>query len=433
MTEFVMRAGALSRPALATVGVSTAAVGLVALGVSNPLAAIVAAYVLLFWFLAWNWPHVALMLIFASTPFQNDLSGDAGFARFSAAEANLMLALPVFVAHMLLRRRLPAMGPITIPILMYVAVCGYSSAITWRPDSAPLSLLQMILFLFVSVMMFSAFTPRADSLRLCLHGMLVTSVALSGVVIASGTGYVLGLHKNGTGPSLAIGLIIAVELWFASRGRGRRWLYVLTAAAIAPGLIITLSRGAWLAAAVGLGVLTALRRQYGLLLKLAIVLVPLIAFGWSTLPKDSREYATDIRQDRYNIQARYDNLAIAHRFFERSPVYGCGVGIRKEYDATNIFWFTLAETGALGLAAFALVNLVFAGMALSASRRISREDPYFSMLAVGAALVISTLARGMVDHYWQRGPAFAAWAAAGMAVAVYTRSRECRAAPEQEY
>lgn len=37
-------------------------------------------------------------------------------------------------------------------------------------------------------------------------------------------------------------------------------------------------------------------------------------------------------------------------------------------------------------------------------------------IAVCAALL-------MIDHYWQRGPAFAAWAAAGMAVAVYARFR----------
>jgi O-antigen ligase len=286
--------------------------------------------------------------------------------------------------------------------------------------------------MFVAVMLFSAFPVRAESLRVCLNGMIVSAIGLSAVVTANGTGYVLGLHKNGTGPSLAIGLIIAIELWFASRGRSQRWLYVLAAAAIAPGLIITLSRGAWLAAAVGIGVLTAMRRQYGLLVKLAIVLVPLIAFGWSTLPKDSREYATDIRQDRYNIRARYDNLEVAHRFFQQSPLYGSGVGIRKEYDATNIVWFTLAETGALGLVTFALVNLVFVFMVWSAARRISRDDPLFPVLAVGAALVIGTLARGMVDHYWQRGPAFAAWAAAGMAVAVYARSRAPRATPVRE-
>jgi hypothetical protein len=412
--------------------VVTAAVGLTALGVHNAVAALAVGYVAAFWFVAWTWPHVALALIFAATPFQNDLSGDAGFARFSVAELNLVLVLPLFAAHMLLRRRLPALGPVAIPVALYLGVCAYSSAMTWRPESAPLSLVQMALFMFVSVMIFSSFAEHPERLRVCLQALVLSNVVLACVVLASGSGYVLGIHKNGTGPSLAMGLVVAVELWLAGRGSRTRWLAVAAMCVIAPAVVVTLSRGAWLAAACGVTVLALMRRRFAMVLGLAVVLAPLVTVAWMGLPRESREYATDLGPSRQNIQARYDSIETARRFYERNPLYGAGVGLRKEHDATNIVWFTLAETGVLGLVAFALVNMAFLGMVWVTQRRLDRDDLLFSMLAAGAALVFGTLARGLVDHYWQRGPAFAAWAAAGMATAVYCHVRALEAAPPDE-
>jgi hypothetical protein len=423
MSDTAIRARSLGRPLLATGAVTALAIGLTALAVQNALAALAVGYVLAFWIVAWNWPHIALTLIFATTPFQNDLSGESGLARFSAAEINLMLAIPVFLAHLLLRRRIPSMGPMAIPILLYLAVCGYSSWVTWRPESAPLSIVQMVLFMFVAVMVFSSFAIRAEQLRLCFAGLVASTTIIGVAVLVSGSGYVLGLHKNGTGPSLALALIVAVEMWFAESNRSRRWLLGFAMAVIAPGLLVTLSRGAWLGAAVGFAVIVALRGRYAALARFVLVLAPLMAVAWNALPRESRDYATDLGPNRYNIQARYDNIAAARHFYEGSPVYGAGVGLRKEYDATSIYWFTLAETGYLGLTAFALVNLAFVSMVWKTQRRVSRDDALYSMLAVGAAFMLATLARGMVDHYWQRGPAFAAWAAAGMAVAVYARFR----------
>ena len=71
-----------------------AAVILVKLALVSLLIPAAILYVVAFGFVSYYYPGAALMLIFASAPFQNDLSGGGG-AKFSIAEINLLLTLPV--------------------------------------------------------------------------------------------------------------------------------------------------------------------------------------------------------------------------------------------------------------------------------------------------------------------------------------------------
>jgi hypothetical protein len=91
------------------------------------------------------------------------------------------------------------------------------------------------------------------------------------------------------------------------------------------------------------------------------------------------------------------------------------VGLRKEYDATNVFLLTLAETGVVGMAAFLYLHIAMALMVWRARRFAPRDDMLFTALALGGALVLSKFIHGMVDHYWSRGALMIAWASAGMA------------------
>jgi hypothetical protein len=145
------------------------------------------------------------------------------------------------------------------------------------------------------------------------------------------------------------------------------------------------------------------------------VLLPVIAIAWTFLPKESRENATGFERGRNNIEARYESVEIARGFFDADPLLGSGVGLRKEYDATSLVWLTLAETGVLGAGALLLIHVAFLRMVWRAQKLVAREDELFTLLALGAALVVSRLAHGLVDHYWSRGAIMIAWAAAGMA------------------
>ena len=105
-----------------------------------------------------------------------------------------------------------------------------------------------------------------------------------------------------------------------------------------------------------------------------------------------------------------------------SPILGVGVGLRKQYDATNVVMSTLAETGVLGLVAFAAIFGTLFWMAWKAQRKVGRDDPNFSLMAAGTAVVFGKLLHGCVDHYWSRG-IVPVWAGAGLVVFAYNYAR----------
>ena len=153
----------------------------------------------------------------------------------------------------------------------------------------------------------------------------------------------------------------------------------------------------------------------------------LIAVGWRFLPAESREYATGFNRENENIRLRFQSIDFAREAFESDPVLGVGVGLRKEYDATNILWLTLAESGVPGLVAWLLMHAALARMVWRTQRHLARDDALFSLAALGAALVLGKLVHGLVDHYWSRGDIMFAWASAGMATHAHFVTRRRRA------
>ncbi len=367
-------------------------------------------YAALFWAVAYRHPKVALMLIFAAAPFQNDLSGD-GPIKFSLAEINTLLAVPLF----LLKRRPFTLGPMTGPMVFYFAVSFVCSLLSWR-DTSLVSLVQMGLYYVVAMALFAHLVREPEDFRLALNGLICVGVFVGVAGILARSSYYLGLHKNGVGASLACAVVVGLELFLSASSPRRKWLYAGAMAILVMGLIFTLSRGAWLAAMVGTAFIFGLRRQLLVLVQAGLLMIPVVAIGWQYLPEDSREYATDLSTDRYSIKARFDNVIYAHRQWEKSPITGVGVGLRKEYDATNVLLLTLAETGLIGVAAMAMVHFALFRMVWKTQRLLDKSSTLFSLCAIGGALVLGRLAHGMVDHYWSRGAIMLAWAAAGMVV-----------------
>jgi hypothetical protein len=376
-----------------------------------------AFYAVIFWCVTLQRPGVALALVLALAPFQNDLSG-GGPVKFSIAEINLLLALPV----MFLRAPRLFIGPVIVPVVLYFAVCAVSSALHWR-ETTLVCMVQMALYLFGAVAVFASLPREAADFKFALNGFVCVGVFLALVVTIMRSNFVLGLHKNGVGASLSCAFLVALEMWFAAETGTRRRLLAGALAVIGAGLLMSLSRGAWLGALCGVAVLLTLRRQIALFMRAALVLLPVIVIAWNLLPKESRENATGFERGRNNIEARYESIEIARGFFERDRLLGAGVGLRKEYDATSLVWLTLAETGVFGLGALALIHVAFLRMVWRAQKIVEREDELFSLLALGAALVVSRLAHGLVDHYWSRGAIMLAWAAAGMATYAFWEVR----------
>jgi hypothetical protein len=234
-----------------------------------------------------------------------------------------------------------------------------------------------------------------------------------------------GLNKNGVGASLACAWVVAVERW--SCGARRRWIAALALALLGAGLIMVLSRGAWIAAGVGAVYLLAWRGEYLRLAQLVLAAVPVVFAVWGVLPEESRAYAVGLDESRYNIRARIVNAEWAREQWLSSPWIGVGAGLRKEYDATNVLWLCLAETGPAGLAAFLGVHArLFLGV--WARRAAARGTPpeRASAVALAGALVLGKFAHGLVDHYWSRGAIMVAWASVGAALCASAETARAR-------
>jgi hypothetical protein len=393
------------------------------------------AFVVVFWMLAWWSPKLILLLIFASAPFQNDLgdpgggdeaqtAGQVGGTHYSFTEVSFALACPIFIARQLARKRKFILGPVAITAMFYVGVCLFSSILNWfgiyeHDRNAVTSLAQMVLYTQVAVCMFCCYPDSPLDALPALYGLVVVGVFLSIVGFATGSSYFLGLHKNGVGSSLASCAVVAVELWFgATTPRRKMWLGISCFIIIA-GLLSTLSRGAWIATTVGVVIILFMRGEMKLMGKLALMLLPLLVGTWFSLSQENRDYVFGFETGRVNIDDRWKTIETSKRIFAEYPIYGAGVHLRKEYDATDIFWVVLAETGLLGMATFVSIYIAVGWMAVQTCRRLSRDDPLFSFCVLGAALSFGRVMHGMVDHYWSRGAITTAWGAVGLATAVY--------------
>jgi hypothetical protein len=370
--------------------------------------------------LTWSRPGVALGLIVASAPFQYDVSGD-GPMRFSIAEINLALSIPMWLLGSGRPRGRARAWGLGLSLVGYFAIAIISSLLHWHAGTAVSSLLQMWLYMVAAVGVFASLGKRPEYYVDALLGLLAVCIFLAISAHGMRGGEVLGgLHKNGIGASLAAGVVIGVELWFSkSFNYSKRFVAVATLFSAA-GLILSLSRGSWLAAATGVLFILAMRRQFRLFWKVCFALIPAVAVAWFILPPESKEYALNFDKGTgASISARYENIAFARKHFLSSPVLGVGVGLRKEFDATNIFWVTLAETGVVGAAMFILIQVSIVMMVVKLRRVVGPGDPRFTFVVLAGALVMGRFAHGMFDHYWSRGAIMIAWACVGMLVHVY--------------
>jgi hypothetical protein len=411
MRHFTLRRQTVNSILLVLLG-QFVAIFLARLALASPLPAVGLIYAIGFWVLAWKRPPLALMLIFASAPFQQDIGG--GSVKFSFAEIHLALTLPVLLVRNWMDSRPIRLSPVMIPIALYLGIGIFSSSENWRGSVSLVSLVQIALYLIIAVVIFSSLIDNVEDFTLALKGLVVV-----GVFLAAGGAQLLGFQKNGLGASLACAFLVCVELWISATKPKHKTLYVVALMIITGGLIATLSRGSWAGSFLGLVFIICMRRQFSLLLKVVVVLVPLIAIAWNLMPQEDKEYALGFDRKRYNIQARYESVDIAKAEYEKNPLYGTGVGFRKQYDATNVQWLTLAETGVLGLGAFTLIHIAVLGMVWTTKRHFSYTHPCYSLLCISGALVLYKLMHGSVDHYWSRGAITPVWASVGMAIFVY--------------
>lgn len=226
-----------------------------------------------------------------------------------------------------------------------------------------------------------------------------------GLFEAAGFSRVTGTftHSNPFAAFLAIVIPVAVACGIHLRGRARL-VPCLAAAAAAPFLLLTYTRGAWIAAAVGVAVVALLSRRFKVFLGLAALiaaaalLVPSVSDRVSTVPNIAQVAQLSEQQPA----ATHDSLAWRIRYWgeslglaQQSPLAGIGLKQVSESlpDAKqphNDFVRAYVELGVLGLITFGwlMAQLLLLGprtAKLQRRRSAAEVQPSDRALAVGFA------------------------------------------------
>ena len=399
-------------------------------------------------------PVVALVALAAALPF-GDLR-PLPLAGANLVDLLVLLALLAWLARGVARRQITIRWPplaIPILVLVWITALTLTQTVSWR-DGLP-EWLKWAEFACVYLLAGQSLAGRA---RWWVIGALfvagLVEVGLGAYQFVRQVGpeaFILngrfmrayGTFRQPNPYAGYLGYLAPVAASLGLAGLGRWWrerrradLYAglaggAVALALAAGIGMSWSRGAWLGLAAAVLVVVALRSRRTAVLTvagLAIVLFALSFFGTAWLPRsivvrlgdlgglasDLDPAHTEITDDNFAVLERLAHWQAAERMFGDHPWLGVGIGNYAAtypvyaqphwYDplghAHNVYLNFLAETGSLGLGAFGAFWLAAAWAAARVawrprpavggvtSGRTQLADAYVPALAVG---VLGTL------------------------------------------
>lgn len=239
------------------------------------------------------------------------------------------------------------------------------------------------------------------------------------------------LSKNAFSEQLAVVLPLAVVLVAGSRTVTRRIVWIGAALMIGLALILTLSRGGWLAGIAGLAVI--FRRSRLILPSLLVLAVGWLL--WFRIDLVTQQALALRLESIVNSQLQSTNalrqsqLLIGWDLFKSNWVLGTGLGAWNEarpdlVGTFNTYLFVLVNTGVIG----GLAVLAFMGMVVRSllSRRAVPSLESYAWLGAGAeGAVVAYLVRFLtIDSFYTSLP----WFIMGVAVGVANLNLSARTA-----
>ncbi len=335
------------------------------------------------------------------------------------AKVSAGLAVVAYVVNRLVNRRpLTVAGPEVLLVALFTVVALNSIPLSLSPRGS----LEFFLGWFLrSVILFFLIANLLETLgRLRLF---ITSIVLWGVVIAATGlhnfatgqmyrnsdriwGYTSGLAANPDDLGLVLNVILAltVGIFLATRRRAVKALLLVVMAMAAAGVIVSFSRGAFLALAVTLAVILAkLVRAHGPLALAAAAVLLVLGIALAPAGYGERLYSLfDWNLDRVgSIDRRWQELQVAFAYTLDNPLIGAGLGmdtlvfveqgLGHGWETHNIFLQVGADLGLPGL----VVYVLLIAQVLRGLRRTQRQ---FGLLAETREVV--AIAAGLELAVW---------------------------------
>lgn len=364
-------------------------------------------------------PHWFVWLAFAGTPYQMSLLGGLGGIQGGIVDVlAIFLCLPLLLA--LLSRPIN-WNRLSIYVLLFLGICTLASVWNSFAPADAVSIIRMGMITIVPLLIFQNLELPQDWEFACINAYLTATVVLVGFQLVAflqdgyvAAFYVLGLHKNFIGIIMgtAVGITTALLLSDSIRKFNRLWLYTVLAIC-STGLVLSLSRGAWLATCSGIALLALFIGRIRSLLAGSFVVALTVLFVWGFLPKEATTYATDISPESHNISSRFEMMETVMAVFQQNPFLGSGVDLRKQIDPHNVIVLTLGETGLIGLVAF--LTMFGSGFLLLRKLWLAAPDEARPLVLAATATFTIAFSHGLFDVYWRRGVAFISWGLIGIA------------------
>ncbi len=202
---------------------------------------------------------------------------------------------------------------------------------------------------------------------------------------------------------LQVSMLICLYEIEARKGTMLRWIYAGPFVLFGYGLMLTQSRGGFLAFVVSLFALLGLKLGPRRAAYLGVVLVPILLVVFA-----GRQTDISVTDKRATAQARFQLWTEGLEMFKQSPLWGAGAGTYKDQAglvAHNSYVHAFAELGFLGAACF--VGMFYASLkGLWGLRKlvnlpgldpeIARLWPYLVVLIVAYAISMFSLSRNYV-------------------------------------
>lgn len=340
---------------------------------------------------------------------------------FSAGYATpgLVLVLVTVIIEAIATKRVPwQRGPLDPFLLGFIAVAFVSATFSrHRPIALGSTALTALTIYVTYGTLYRRLRTDPGFLKPFLWAWVIGAIAaafwgIAAYRLTAAPAFTAALGRNAVGTTMAVGVVLAVGVFLTSRNV---WGYAagIGTAPIGLALILTITRGAWLAAFLGLAslfLLLELRSSWRGLLLLAGVGaagIALVQLG-DLIPIQARAFLDRglTIQNPVNFPDRIAMARSAIAIFEDHPVLGTGLNTFSDVYPTyklpgdpaanqpfahNVFLNMAAEGGTLGLAFFtAIVLFVLAAGWQSYAHSHDVADTITSATVLSAFIAIMT-------------------------------------------